>query len=153
VSVEEKGVVVGNIDGTDVTYEFVKIPARPMVRVLIDLRGAPITDHVRIIKQTVKRANVPDDALVRVIVQADDYSHVDQEAIRLALSRVYRIAAIISDVQKVTTARLDGIDDITSLTPMELVEEWLLGTDTTDDDIDAVLDIFEGILEDFNGIG
>ena len=153
---EPKGFVVITIeDDAELEYQFIELPARPFHTLKIDLRDVEIRRHHAFIKQAIKCAKLHPDTILRVIVKALDRSNVSiAEVTDLVGSSVYRLVSVTAIVEieqrsKIKQLRADyGIDDVTKLDPVGMLELYLDSIGTDDETIDVVLDLFEDIEEE-----
>lgn len=128
------------------SYRPIKIPARPMVTIDIDLSTTPYVKQAQKLILKAKRQSLPADALVRLRIEAGT-NQIDDEAISRLEKMVHRLAVININKDR-PPEREKKIENIQELTVDELLEEWLILQDLPDDTIDDVLDIFDTILEE-----
>lgn len=145
---EPRGFVVVKIDENyHLDYEFVELPARPMVTFRyvdkdIDHICADIDLHIR--NNTFPIA----EALVRVIIESP--VNIDLTRVYTALQRVYRVASVQTRITNIATKRTDDVGNLAELSPDELIEYWLISNNVQDEDIDTMLDMFEELQH--NGV-
>lgn len=145
---EPRGFVVVEIDEDyHLGYEFVELPARPMVTfryadIGIDHICADIDMHLR------NKTFPITEALVRVIIESP--VNIDLTRVYETLQHVYRVASVQMRITDTVTKRTDDVGNLAELSPDELVEYWLISNNVQDEDIDTMLDMFEELQH--NGV-
>lgn len=141
--VEDKGYVLVEITQDQCVYEFHALTTRQMIQLEIDLTSiSPDKCNISIASQ-IKRHKIPDNSLVRVIIHSDDYN-VDYSSIYPLLQHT-TITNIVIDVPHTTTVRFT--DNVEELEPIELLEEYFIVQNMSDDELDALLDLFEEVMD------
>lgn len=150
-AVEDKGFVHISIED-DLTWKFVKIHARSLQTIDIDVRGVPTNKIAKRMNLEASRLNVRQDGIVKIRIQADSYNLPLDAFSKLD---VHRLAAIDVIVEKKVRPRIKELQEegirVQEMEPDELIEEFLIQQDIEDDEIDEILDIFEEMLEELDG--
>jgi DNA repair protein SbcD/Mre11 len=136
---DPKGFCWVELERGNTSWQFVPVKARPFVTLRIDVRKS--ADPMEKVLDTINK-RVLEDAIVRLIIQADP----EQEArlrdvtIHNALreARVSTVASIQKDIDRPIRSRLG--DSPEALTPMELLERYLISKGVADDRIAILLE-------------
>lgn len=146
---EAKGFVHVNITQGQTTYKFVEIPTRPLESIYIDARKAHF-DPDSYVRSALRKWKIAEDSIVKVVIDVQDALDIDVQQVYKELDWVYRIAQVQVNVERENIQRieLEEGESISDLTREELLEEYLIQQDTPDDEIDAVLDLWDDLMED-----
>jgi len=126
---DPKGFCWVELERGNTGWQFVEVAARPFVTVRADARNTD--DPTQVVLNAIGRHDVS-GAVVRVLVDTtpENDALVRRRDIETALAEAAHIAAIQHEVEFVARTRLDGASP-ESLTPMELLERYLLGKETS----------------------
>lgn len=146
---EDKGFIV--IDVSDygrVEWEFVKLPARPMANIVINLRGVPEAYHRRRVISVLRRADIDNNTLVKVRVMVDMLSaSILPDYIYNLLSKAYRVVDVIIEPERVESTRIRDLD----INPDDMTKDGLLLAYLRDrgvDDVTPLMDLFRDIIKE-----
>lgn len=141
-----KGFCWVNLQRNQTEWEFIEVEARTMVTLRVDCRKIPdptqkVLDHIK------KHLLV--DAVVRLIIQLSPESEnlLREGAIFEALKRAgtFHVAGIRKEVERGNRARLDVSPE--GLTPMQLLEQYLISKEVSPARRDELLEKAKDIIE------
>jgi len=109
-------------------WEFVPVAARPFVTVRVDVRKSE--DPTAAVIAAIQEQEIS-DAVVRVIIQTtvEKEAELREREVESALEEAYYIAAINKEVERPARSRL-GAESPESLTPIQLLERYLIAKET-----------------------
>lgn len=143
---DDKGFCWVELSRGSTAWQFIRTDCRPFVTMRVDVRGAG--DPTQVVLEAVARHNCL-DAVVRVIVTADPESDLllDERAIQIALREAgaNHIAALIRSVERPARLRLGSTPE--GLTPVELLERYLMTKEVPSDRIDMLIEHAREIFE------
>lgn len=144
---DSKGFCWVELERGAANWEFVPVKARPFVTMRIDARTA--SDPTQHVLNKIDSRNL-EDAVVRVIIQADPNTemllHLDEIREALHAKNVNVVAAVQKEVERPARARLGGSPE--GLTPIQLLERYLLQKGMMPDRISLLLERAEPFLAD-----
>ena len=130
------------------TWEFIPLKARTFVTLKADLRED--TQPTQTVIALIEQHNLQ-NAVVRLILDFSPESEArfNENQIREQLRRagVFYIAAIRKDVEQPTRARLGGSPE--GLTPMELLEKFLISQDIPQERRAELMEVADDIFDNF----
>jgi DNA repair protein SbcD/Mre11 len=132
------------------TWEFVELAARPFVTLRADLRADPIPTQT--VTHLIEQHNLH-DAVVRVLLELTPESEgrFNEATVREALKRAgaFYVAAVRKEVEQPARARLGVSPE--GLTPMELLERYLISRETPSERRAELLEAAQEILDEEAG--
>jgi exonuclease SbcD len=148
---EPKGFCWVNLSRGQTTYQFVELKARPFVSIRVDVRGLP--DPTQAIIHEIGRYDVT-DAVVRVIITASPENEplIRDRDIEKALDRAAYVAAILREIDRQERRRL-GTDHPEELTPLELLEHYLIAKGASPERIALLKEYAERLFAEIGGDG
>ncbi len=150
---DTKGFCWVNLARGETSYEFIEVAARPFVTIRADVRNRP--DPTTDVLKAVKKVDVT-GAVVRVIVTAtpENDALLRDRDIEAALSDAAFVAAIQRDIDYPVRSRL-GVERPEGLTPLELLDRFLVSRQTDPDRIERLKEVAEVMMtdEDLNNPG
>lgn len=143
---DEKGFCWVNLVRGETSYEFIPVEARPFVTIRADVRNR--ADPTSDVLKAIKKVDVT-DAVVRVIVTATPENEplLRDRDIEAALSGAAFVAAIQRDIDYPVRSRL-GVDRPEGLTPLELLDRFLISRQTDPDRIKRLIEVAEILMTD-----
>ncbi|MEP7288408.1 MAG: exonuclease SbcCD subunit D [Chloroflexota bacterium] len=136
---DSKGFCWVELERGNTSWQFVPVKARPFVTLRIDVRQSE--DPMAKVLDTINRRSL-EEAIVRLIIQAEpeQESKLGDAAIQNALreARVSMVASIQKDIERPVRSRLG--DSPEGLTPMELLERYLISKAVDDEWIPILLE-------------
>ncbi len=123
---DDKGFCFVALSKGATSYEFVKVPARPFITILVDCKTDDPTEEV---VGEIEKKDLT-DAVVRLKVRLPAHlsEHLRKDEVRRALSRAYYVAELgvetTGDPGRSRNSRL-----VESLAPLEALEEYILTRD------------------------
>ncbi len=141
---EDKGFVVAEVTKGRARYTFVQTPARKFITIRVQVTGQdPMSDIAKAIEQVDVR-----DAVVRLIVRAcaEHEPLIDDRACRQLLRDAFYIAAIVRDIERFNRIKLGGADSVESLTPRQLLEQYLRSKNTSQERIHILLEYADRLM-------
>ena len=141
---DPKGFCWVELERGNTRWEFVEMAARPFVTVRADARYAD--DPTQVVVDEIARHDVT-GAVVRVLVATTPETDplVRDLEIAAALDEAAYIAAIQHEVEFVARTRLDGASP-ESLTPLELLERYLIGKETLSERAQLLMEHAEALF-------
>ncbi|NDJ53837.1 MAG: exonuclease SbcCD subunit D [Chloroflexi bacterium] len=142
---DPKGFCWAEVTRGHTDYEFVRINARPFVTIKADVRDE--VDPTDAVLDEISNYDIR-GAVVRVIVQATPENEPllrDADIIG-ALGRAGYVAAIQRQVERPVRTRL-GAEHVEGLTPLELLERYLMSKDADPDRIELLKDYAQALFE------
>jgi len=135
---EEKGFVVAEVERGHTDFRFVPMSARRFVTIRVEAMG---DDPMAAIAQAVARHPV-DGAVVRMFVRtkAELEPQIDDRICRQLLKDAFHIAAIVHDVDRSERVRLVSDKSVETLTPRELLVEYLKYKEVPSDRVQTLLE-------------
>ncbi len=121
---EPKGFVVADVKRGGTTWKFVETPARPLVHIELDVRGAD--DPLAAVRAEVERHQV-EGAIVKLTVRCtlEQVGHLRDPDLRKLLEEAEYIAAIQRRVDRPHRLRLGDLGSVAGLSPRELLRRYL----------------------------
>jgi DNA repair protein SbcD/Mre11 len=126
---DEKGFVLIDIPvkshkPEDISYQFIKTPARKFVSISVALK-ADDENPTKTILDEIKKFQIK-EAIVKVIINipADLNKEIEMDLIKKALSEANYIAGISRNIERVDRKILEGTDEVERLTPIEALEKY-----------------------------
>ncbi|MCS7222645.1 MAG: exonuclease SbcCD subunit D [Anaerolineae bacterium] len=121
---ENKGFVLVELDKGRARWRFVPVNARQFITIHVRVDGENPTQQVL----EAITAHPIQDAVVRLTIQTTPQANakLDDAAIRRALAPAFHIAAITREVERPTRLRLGSQESIEALTPLQLLERYLI---------------------------
>lgn len=142
-----KGFCWVNLARDETTYEFIEANARPFVTIRVDVCG--LADPTEAVIAEIEQYDVT-DAVVRVIITATPENEVliREHEIKGALSQAAFIAAIQRDIEYPVRRRL-GVERPEGLTPLELLERYLIAKDVSPERAAVLKEYAERIISGY----
>lgn len=146
---EPKGFCWVNLARGQTTYQFVELDARPFVTIRVDVRG--LADPTQAVVNEIARHNI-DGAVVRVIIIASPENEplIRDRDIDTALDRAAYVAAVLHEIDRQERRRL-GTDHPEELTPLELLERYLITKGVAPERIAVLKDYAERLFAEVGG--
>jgi len=146
---EPKGFCWVSLSRGQTTYQFVELKARPFVTIRVDVRG--LSDPTQAIIHEISRYDVA-DAVVRVIITASPENEplIRDRDIEKALDRAAYVAAILREIDRQERRRL-GTDHPEELTPLELLEHYLIARGASPERIALLKEYAERLFAEIGG--
>lgn len=121
---ERKGFVLVELDRGKAQWRFVPVNARRFITLHVRADGEDPTRQVL----NAIAAHPIQDAVVRLTIQTTPQANakLDDVAIRRALAPAFHIAAITREVERPIRLRLGSQESIEALTPLQLLERYLI---------------------------
>jgi exonuclease SbcD len=136
---DPKGFCWVELERGNTSWQFVPVSARPFVTLRIDVRKS--ADPTEKVLDTINKRSL-EDAIVRLIIQAEpeQESRLRDSTIHNALreAHVSVVASIQKDIERPSRSRLG--DSPEGLTPMELLERYLISKDIADERIAILME-------------
>jgi exonuclease SbcD len=135
---ETKGFCWVGLERENTAWEFVEVAARPFVTIRVDARNTG--DPTQAVLNRIAKHDVA-DAVVRVLVTTTPENDplVRDRDIEEALSEAAHVAVIQHDIEYVARTRL-GDASPESLTPLELLERYLVGKEVSPERADLLME-------------
>lgn len=142
---EAKGFVVAEVERGRAQYEFIELATtRPFVTIEAQAKGA---DPMAQVQKAIARHDVQ-DAIVRLIIhttmEKNRLLH-DNEIHRL-LSKAFKVATVVRDVERVSRLRLGSDQTIEQMTPLEVLERYLQVRQVPKERIEKLLEYAQRIM-------
>lgn len=142
----DPGAVYVDLSKSPPTIKRISTNARPMQTVTIDIRGDVLRDGYSL-AELLHAHDILKDSIVRLIIVADSHESVPMTQLREYLDpRCYYIAQIIKDVPSSKKVRLAG--HLEDLTEEQALRAYFQEQNTTDVEVDTLLQLFEDIKND-----
>ena len=121
---EDKGVCLVEVDQSSASFEFIKTPARQFLTITVNLQPSD-KDPTKTILEEIARHEV-EDKIVRVIINipASCNEEIQMDKIKKALHKANFLAGISRNVERVERTRIDGAEEVESLTPLEALRKY-----------------------------
>lgn len=143
---EKKGFCHVSISKGNTSYKFLSTNIRPMKTLSYDVVGK--SNPSRYVLSKLNKAKVSEDAIVRVKIQAEAGHGISNRMIMSAIE-CHELTIQMSLVNTDRVARLDGDEeDVSNWTPAELLDSYFYQQGIEEDEIDALLDLWEEVNED-----
>jgi exonuclease SbcD len=141
---ESKGFVLVDLAKGKVNWRFVPVDARRFVAIRVRADGENPTRQVL----DAIAAHPIQDAVVRLTIQTTPQANpkLDDVAIRRALAPAFYIAAITREVERPTRLRLGTQESIEALTPLQLLERYLITRQVAPERISVLLRYAQQLL-------
>lgn len=144
---DPKGFCWVELERSNTQWQFERVSARPFVTLKLDLRQNPYPTQT--VVEEIEDHDL-EDAIVRLLLQFSPESEAkfNEAIVRDALKRanVFFIAAISKELEQAARARLGVSPE--GLTPMELLEKYLISTETPPDRRAQLLELAQEIMDE-----
>ncbi|HEY65767.1 MAG TPA: exonuclease SbcCD subunit D [Caldilineae bacterium] len=142
---ERKGFVVVELEKGRAAWRFVPVNARRFVSIRVRADGE---DPTRQVLEAIERHSIA-DAVVRLTIETtvEAESRLDDAAIRRALAPAFYIAAISREIERPTRLRLGSQESIEALTPIQILERYLIAKQVPPERIDRLLRYAREIID------
>ncbi len=146
---EDKGFVSVELARNDTTYQFHQVHARPFVTVRVEVKTSdPMTEILR----RIAREDMM-DAVVRVLIKAtpERAALISERDVRRAVKEqgAFFVAAIGVDVER-RHRQIFGEQSPEELSPMEMLEKYLVAKDTPPERVATLVQYGEEILREIS---
>lgn len=120
---EEKGICLVEITPSIVNFQFIPANARKFLTITINIRGDD-PDPTQTILTEIKNHHL-EDKIVRVIINIpkECEQEIQMDKIKKTLSKVYFLAGISRNIERIDRAKLDTTQ-VETLTPMEALKKY-----------------------------
>jgi len=147
---EPKGFVIAHLEGGGAKYEFIELQStRRFVTIEIDADG---DDPIRQINEVIDKNG---GAVVRLIIHTTPEANakLSDAEIHSALEGAHHVASIVRDVKRETRQRIEGGQNVSQMTPTELLGSYLESKDTPQERADALLEHAQALMATVDGGG
>ncbi|MBN1428117.1 MAG: exonuclease SbcCD subunit D [Anaerolineae bacterium] len=143
---DAKGFVWAELARGKTTFQFIELEARPFITIRVDVRKH--RDPTKAVLKEIAKHDVT-GAVVRVIITTtpENDPHIRQKDIEAALGNAGFVAAIQRDIDYPVRARL-GVERPEELSPLELLDLYLVKKGTASDRIELLKEYAERIMEE-----
>lgn len=141
---EDKGFVVAEVAKGQARHSFVQTPTRKFITIRVQVTSQdPMLDIAKAVEQIDVRG-----AVVRLIVRASAEHEplIDDRACRQLLRDAFYIAAIVRDIERSNRIKSGGTDSVESLTPRQLLEQYLQSKNTSQERIRVLLEYADRLM-------
>ncbi|MBI2595249.1 exonuclease SbcCD subunit D [Candidatus Daviesbacteria bacterium] len=127
---EEKGVVLvilseaKNLKNSEASFQFIPTPCRAFLTITINLEGSD-PNPTQTILDEIKKADTK-EKIVRVIINIPTAceGEIKMDQIKKALADAHVIAGISRNVERLERQRLEGINEVESLSPIDALKKY-----------------------------